>query len=557
MSRWFRSVSPPQRAGLRAGACLGFPLLTGLLTGQRVLFMMFAVGAVWALAQDGVDRWRDRGPRLASAALVGGLGIFAGAAAGGANHAAWLSWLALALAAVAAGWLEAGARWAAAGMQLLLGVIVGGGLASGRAPWVFAVAVAAGGLLVVLAAMSSDHRGRSHDRRSVVADAFDALAALVRGPGPEDAGAARRRAITALNVAEDAVSDAPCSRRQPVRPAAAPVTACFAVAVQVAEVAATLPGAASEDAPALADVLARAARLLRAGTEAGALTALSESGTALAARARTPAQSCRARALLASPEYPARSKPRPGKQGLPARERAGFAVLLAGACVLAAVIGHLMHGPRAYWLPLTVAFVMRPDLGPVIRRGAERTAGTLAGAAAAAVVGLLTRNGYALLAFGVLCVGMLPAASRRGHMFAVASFTPIVFVLLALVGKDQHVLVPRVVDTAVGAGIVMIVDLLFWTRAPSLRPAAQIDRAEAAAGAYQSAVPKIDAGRRHLLRRDAFRAVAQARSAVQLASAEPHPLRRPRAQAVRRLDEIESRIDMATRAALGACGPPN
>ncbi|HWG62740.1 MAG TPA: FUSC family protein, partial [Streptosporangiaceae bacterium] len=527
MSRWFRSISPLQRAGLRAGACLGFPLLTGLLTGQRLVFMMAAVGAVWVLAQDGVDRWRDRRPRMVSAALASGLGIFVGAAAAGAIHAAWLSWLVIALAAVAAGWLEAGMKWAAAGMQFLLGVIVGGGLATSRAPWVFAVAVAAGGLLVVLAAMSSDHRNRSHDRRSVVADTFDALAALVGCPGPADAAAARRRAITALNVAEDAVSDVPGCRRLPGRAAAQPATACFAVALQVAEAAATLPGLASEDAPVLAGVLVRAARLLRAGSEAGALTALSESGTALAARARTPAQSCRARALLPPPEYPARWAPRPVRPGLPARERARFAVLLAGACVLAAAIGHVMHGPRAYWLPLTVAFVMRPDLGPVIRRGAERTAGTLAGVAAAALIGLLTRNDYALLGFGVICVSMLPAAARRGHMFVVSSFTPIVFVLLALVGKDEHVLVPRVVDTIVGAGIVMIVDLLCWTRAPSLRPAAQIDRAEAAAGAYVSAVPKIDPGWRHLLRREAFRAVAHARLAVQLASAEPHPSRRP------------------------------
>lgn len=176
---------------------------------------------------------------------------------------------------------------------------------------------------------------------------------------------------------------------------------------------------------------------------------------------------------------------------------------------------------------------------------------------AAALAGLLTRNDYALLGFAVLCASLLPVASRRGHMFTVSAFTPIVFVFLAVVGKDHHVLLPRVVDTVVGAGIVMIVDLLFWTRAPSLRPAAQIHRAEAAARTYLSATPEIDAGRRHLLRREAFRAMAQARTAVQLASAEPHPFRRPPTQAVSQLDEIESRIDTATRSAWAFCSAAN
>jgi hypothetical protein len=149
-------------------------------------------------------------------------------------------------------------------------------LAGGQPPWLLALAVVAGGLLVVLAAMSSDHRNRAHDQRSVVADSFDALAALVRDGGPADTAAARRKAITALNVAEDAVSHVPASRRLPVRADAQPVTACLAVAVQVAEVVATLPGPASQDTPALADALVQAARLLRAGSAAAALATLFE-----------------------------------------------------------------------------------------------------------------------------------------------------------------------------------------------------------------------------------------------------------------------------------------
>jgi hypothetical protein len=539
---------------VRAAGCLGVPLLAGLLTGQRLPCMMASIGAVWALSHDGADRWRQRAPRLASVAVASGLGILAGSAAAGAADAAWQAWLVLTAAALAAGWIEAGVRWAAAGMQFLLGVIVGGGLAGSQPPWVMGGMVTAGGLLVLLAAAGSDHHSRLHDQRHVIAAAFDALAALARHPSPGRAGSQRLTAIAALSAAQDSGASASGGRRGIAgEPQAA--AGCLIAAIQVAEAIATLPGADDGESAALADTLARAANELRAGSAAAARAVLADSAAALLDAAHTPAQSLRARALLPPPGNPARSPLlAPRGQCLPSRDRARFALLLAGACVLAAAVADIMHGSRAYWLPLTVAFVCRPDLGPVIRRGAARTAGTLTGVAVAALSGLATSNDYVLLAVAAVCAGLLPAASRRGHAFVVSAFTPIVFVFLAVVGQDHGVLLPRIADTALGALIVMLVDLAFWTRAPSLRPAEQIRRAQAVADAYRARAATADADGRHRLRRDAFRAVAQARASVQLASAEAHPLRRPPPQATRQLDRIETQIDAATRTALRLCG---
>ncbi|MEU8472291.1 FUSC family protein [Streptomyces sp. NPDC029006] len=69
-----------------------------------------------------------------------------------------------------------------------------------------------------------------------------------------------------------------------------------------------------------------------------------------------------------------------------------YAVLLAACVLVAYVIALLLHGPRGYWLPMTVAFIYKPDFGPVLRRALYRCAGTFVGVAAIGAVAPLTGN---------------------------------------------------------------------------------------------------------------------------------------------------------------------
>ena len=59
---------------------------------------------------------------------------------------------------------------------------------------------------------------------------------------------------------------------------------------------------------------------------------------------------------------------------LPMIDRSRFALLLGAGVVVATIIAHALDGPKGYWLPMTVAFVFRPDLGPVMRRAVWRVA---------------------------------------------------------------------------------------------------------------------------------------------------------------------------------------
>jgi len=135
-------------------------------------------------------------------------------------------------------------------------------------------------------------------------------------------------------------------------------------------------------------------------------------------------------------------------------DRLRFALLFARAVVVATIIAHALDGPRGYWLPMTVAFVFRPDLGPVMRRAISRVIGTLAGVGIAALVAIAGNQQVSLI---ILCCAMaaaVPWAAQRSHALTVMVFTPIIFRLVGVLGPDQSLFGPRIVDTAIGAAIV-------------------------------------------------------------------------------------------------------
>ena len=75
-SRWsVRRLSPHARLSIRAAICLSTPLVVGLVVGQRAYGTLVALGTLWAVSQDGADRWRTRSPRLLGVALAGGTGV--------------------------------------------------------------------------------------------------------------------------------------------------------------------------------------------------------------------------------------------------------------------------------------------------------------------------------------------------------------------------------------------------------------------------------------------------------------------------------------------------
>jgi uncharacterized membrane protein YccC len=216
------------------------------------------------------------------------------------------------------------------------------------------------------------------------------------------------------------------------------------------------------------------------------------------------------------------------------------------AVAVAMIVSHILDGPHGFWLPLAVTFILRPDVGPVISRAVARTIGTIVGVGIAAFVAWTGNTVLELIILSCIMAAIQPWAARRSHTLAVITFTPIVFVFLGLIGTDNNLFGTRIIDTALGAAIVLVLDVLLWTTAPSLRPAQQLAAARAASARYGDEATTDNPVLRHQLRRTALRAVTNARSAISNARSEPRLLRRFDPTSTAQLDDIERSIDANT-----------
>jgi len=539
-----RRVSPRLRLSLRAAFCLTTPLVVGLIAHQRSYGTLVALGALWAVSQDGMDRWRQRRLRLLGVALAGGSGIGVGALFINHVNAWWALVVLYGAVALVAGVIEA-SLWATQGMYLLLGVILGGGLRFSDRIWQCGVAIALGGLWVYFVAGLTDRRSRRADQRICVASALRSLADLLSTIGTEAMDPARARAVFALDAAQDVVGT---RRLDGADDEVVALHQCFVVALQLGEVTSYLVDKDERVDVSVVEALRHVATLVAQRTcveathqcdeysDRFAISLTSASAPYIANAFRVPSPAT----MVATPPF------RSTIARLPMVERLRFAALLSVAVVAATLLSRALEGPRGYWLPMSVAFIFRPDLGPVMRRAVARTIGTLAGVGIAALVAL-GGNGEVVLI--VLCCAMaaaVPWAAQRSHALTVMVFTPIVFVFVGVLGPDQNLFGPRIVDTACAAGIVLAIDYVLWLHAPSLRPPQQLAQADRATGRYLATDDRTGMVARHSLRRNALRAVTNARSAIELARVEPHLGHDSSPDLDRRLEELVGRIDSHT-----------
>ena len=131
------------------------------------------------------------------------------------------------------------------------------------------------------------------------------------------------------------------------------------------------------------------------------------------------------------------------------------AVRLSVAVGIAEVLGHRLGLTRAYWAPMTVAIVLKPDFTATFSRGVLRLAGTLAGLLLATAffhTGALTSGVemvlIALLTFATRCFG--PA----NYGIAATAITSLVVLLVALGGvAPSPVIFWRGLNTLLGGAV--------------------------------------------------------------------------------------------------------
>ena len=232
------------------------------------------------------------------------------------------------------------------------------------------------------------------------------------------------------------------------------------------------------------------------------------------------------------------------------------ALRLAVALVAGWGVMRWVHPAQGYWILLTTLFVCQPTWGDTVSRMGQRMAGTAAGVVAGwALLALFPQHWVqSLLA---VAAGVLFFATRTTrYLLATASMTVLVLMCFNQVGDGGVLIVPRLVDTAIGstiAGLGMLLVFPHWQARRFSELAAEAMRSHAGylreiAGQYRSG-PRDDLPYR-LARRNAHNADAALAIAVSEMFREPG-FARPRAGVALRF-VIQSHTLLSYLSALGS-----
>jgi uncharacterized membrane protein YccC len=140
-----------------------------------------------------------------------------------------------------------------------------------------------------------------------------------------------------------------------------------------------------------------------------------------------------------------------------------FAIRLMLCIGVATVLSQALPLQRSYWVPLTVAVVLRPDLGSVFARALQSAAGTVIGASVGALI-LASRPPDPLVVIWLALFALaLPYGLSRNYGLFTVFFAPVVVLLINLLGNDGWRLAQaRLIDALIGCGIALLIGYAPW-----------------------------------------------------------------------------------------------
>jgi uncharacterized membrane protein YccC len=140
-----------------------------------------------------------------------------------------------------------------------------------------------------------------------------------------------------------------------------------------------------------------------------------------------------------------------------------FTIRLMLCMGVAAALSQVVPLQRSYWVPLTVAVILKPDYGSVFARALQRGIGTVAGAVlGAAILAVVPFGPWLLVPLGILAA-LLPYGKARNFGLAATFLTPLVVLLIDLLTPDGWRLASdRAIDTLLAAGVVLLIGYAPW-----------------------------------------------------------------------------------------------
>ncbi|MDT5117568.1 MAG: hypothetical protein QOE30_3307 [Mycobacterium sp.] len=508
------------RAVAAAGAIAGFGVLSGDLRAVAVAYL----GAACAVAFVGAGPYRIRAMGLAVQGLGATIGICVGAL--GPTEPVGLVIVACVAGVVSGAVGVIGPSTPGFGMMLSIGVAFGQFGGSTLPWWQQAAWYVVGTVVVAIATLAPW--------------AF-------QGDAPE-----REAAAAVMDAAADlyAVIGTPAAREARTRLAAASADARAAGPQPAAELVAFAAATAYADGdPGPADAVTAvhtAASQLRAGRPVS---------VQYSAPADSPGLQALADALSPSPVRPAAWHTRGvgGAFRAALSRTAGANAARIGLCMgVATAATVLLHEPaHSFWLPLTVAVIVRPEYASVFVRTVNRVCGTLVGATATGLMLAAHPPPGVIAIAAAMALGFAVLTAPKLYGLNVIGVTASALLSSSLAGVDLVAPGLRVLDTVIGAAVAVVFGYLLWPGARRLPALARLDAAVAAAQSYlDEAVKAPDQRVRwQASRQDAYRLAHQARGAAQAAVSEPPPISTMAIRVIPAAAELEDVVDAITAVA--------
>lgn len=561
----------PWSAVTRGALSAGPLLLAAVLAGRTSLGVVAAIAAMLAGINDRPGSRRTSVKRLGMPALAGAVGLLAGTYAGDHLGAVTLSLLLTGVGLVAGGVSAIGPVASGAGTQLLVACAIGAGMPLPDEGWQRALAylVGAGWLLGLRLALPTPGSlagdFRFDGEREAVAAVYGAVAELLDAVGTPHATTRRVALTAALDHAQDAFAG-PRLRRYASSSAERRLHAQYTAALPLAEAATALAWAGEAGSGRAAAGPRRLATAVRENTHTGPLPAPTRSAPAL--RALDDALLRAAEAFDQAEGSDPHTRRRTGKDLLRAVFGAGgreYGLRVALCFGASAAVAQALHHARWYgqhehwyWLPATAVFLVKPDLGPLASRVLCRAAGTVLGALVFAGFAAVLPRPEGLIALVALSGALIPVATR--HFAAQTAVVTVLVLALVMVGGEPQASAGRIGETLLACAIVLLVGHLPMPGQRGGTVRARLTAASRAAQAYLDHVLREahtdlrgDSDPRAVrwtLRREAYRTLAEARTAIALAAAELPALARHSEGADHIVTTLERLVDTTTACAV-------
>ncbi|MEW2544558.1 FUSC family protein [Streptomyces sp. NPDC047002] len=536
----------PWPAALRACVGVAGPLALGFALGRPAYGALAAIGAQFAVINDTADSYRMRFLGIAVPQLAGACGVVAGAAVLGRGA---LAVAVLTLVGLVSGLVSSiGPLASAAGLLLLISTVIEAGLPVPGSWWLApALFLGGGAFVLVLSLLAWPVRGAAPERRAV-ADAYRAVADQLAAAGGGDYETQRQATTRRVDHAYDVV----LARRARERAQRTTAFALFARLDALTALLEAAPAAHHAGRPLPAAVPAAVRELADAVEHPGptaARPAVDEAPGGPDDRAWRAVGA----ALRRAADVVHGAEPAPGDRlGRPAplgtrAARAARATLRSAPawryglrlalCVgIAQTLVSVVAVPRSYWVALTVAFVLKPDLGSVFSRAVMRAVGTVVGLGVAAAVLVAVPHGWWSAALMAVLAALLPVMAAKGYAYQTTAVTPLILLLSDVLNHlGAGLLLPRLVDSFIGCAIALVAGYLLWPESWHARVGDRLaDIVDDAAryvviclvrdpAAPGGAAPGADEDASARARRRLYRELSAVRSEFQRAMTEPRP----------------------------------